>query len=47
MITLATCVPVTVFVLFLVAVLSCQVTRRVKKTDDTTVADDEGDDITT
>ncbi|KAL0890889.1 hypothetical protein Bca101_014872 [Brassica carinata] len=44
-IILATCVPVSVFVLFLVAVSSYQVTKRVEKTDDT--ADDEGDDITT
>nr|VDD40185.1 unnamed protein product [Brassica oleracea] len=46
-IILATCVPVSVFVLFLVAVSSYQVTKKVKKTDNTTAADDEGDDITT
>ncbi|KAF8085888.1 hypothetical protein N665_0643s0017 [Sinapis alba] len=46
-IILATCVPVSVFVLFLVVVSSYQVTKRVKKTDDTTAADDEGNDITT
>ncbi|KAL0799227.1 hypothetical protein Bca101_054402 [Brassica carinata] len=44
---LAICVPFSVFVLFLVAVLSYRVTKRVKKTYDTTAADDEGDDITT
>ncbi|KAJ0263446.1 Cysteine-rich receptor-like protein kinase 5 [Hirschfeldia incana] len=45
-IILATCVPVSVFVLFLVAISSYQVTKRVKKTN-TTAADNEGDDITT
>ncbi|KAF2614930.1 hypothetical protein F2Q70_00013353, partial [Brassica cretica] len=46
-IILAICVPFSVFVLFLVAVLSYRVTKRVKKTYDSTAADDEGDDITT
>lgn len=44
-IILATGVPVAVFVLFLVAVLSCQETKRVKKADDTTVAYDGNDSI--
>ncbi|XP_048608846.1 cysteine-rich receptor-like protein kinase 5 isoform X1 [Brassica napus] len=46
-IILAICVPFSVFVLFLGAVLSYRVTKRVKKTYDSTAADDEGDDITT
>ncbi|XP_009108599.1 cysteine-rich receptor-like protein kinase 5 [Brassica rapa] len=46
-IILAICVPFSVFVLFLVAVISYRVTKRVKKTYDTTAADDEGEDITT
>ena len=40
MIILAICVPFSVFVLFLVAVISYRVTKRVKKTYDTTAADD-------
>ena len=40
MIILAICVPFFVFVLFLVAVLSYRVTKRVKKTYDSTAADD-------
>ncbi|KAF8095941.1 hypothetical protein N665_0320s0068 [Sinapis alba] len=46
-IILAICVPFSVFVLFVVAVLSYRVTKRVKKSYDTTAADDGGDDITT